>query len=101
MRLVRGGFVRQIRGETSFLVLNGVLRHAWVEDLTDEGLRAIGVLKDPAARLEEALRAAMQEVRESDEIPEDEKPNVTEWLDRGIAIARVVQGAADVLSKHI
>ena len=65
------------------------------------GLRAVGVLKDPVARLEEASRAAMHEVAETDEIPDEEKSDVKEWIDRGLQIARIVQGAADVLSKHI
>jgi hypothetical protein len=100
-RLVLGGFIRQVRGETEFVELGGTINVAWVEDLTDEGMKAIGVLHDPAEALAEALRAAIQGVADSEEIPEDKKTDVIAWLDRGISIARLTQGAAQVITQYI
>ena len=99
-RLVRGGFVRQYRGETSFLEFDGVLRVVWVDDLTDEGLKAIGVL-DPTEALVEALRAAIQDIEDSEDIPEDKKTDVISWLDRGITVARIAEGAAQIINRHL
>ena len=99
-RLVRGGFVRQYRGETSFLEFDGVLQVVWVDDLTDDGLRAIGVL-NPTEALVEALRAAMQDIEDSDDIPEDKKTDVISWLDRGITVARIFEGAAQIINRHL
>src|SRR5215212_3945884 len=99
-RLVLGGFIRQVRGEREFVEIGGVISVAWVEDLTDEGMKAIGVLHDPAEALTEALRAAMQGVAASEDIPEDEKTDVIAWLDRGISIARLTQGAAQVINQY-
>src|SRR5215212_12078754 len=99
-RLVLGGFLRQVRGEREFVESGGVISVAWVEDLTDEGMKAIGVLHDPAEALTEALRAAMHGVAASEDIPEDEKTDVIAWLDRGISIARLTQGAAQVINQY-
>jgi len=73
-RLVRGGFLRQVRGETDFLELNGVLQHAWVEDLTDDGYRAIGVLSgDPTRQLVESMDALVHAIVQAEGVAEDEK----------------------------
>lgn len=72
-RLVRGGFVRQVNDEKKFLELGGVLQYAWVEDLTDDGLRAIEVLPDPHERLAAALQAFAEAVQELPDVPQEEK----------------------------
>ena len=99
-RLVRGGFVRQYRGEPSFQEFDGVIEVAWVDDLTDEGLKAIGAL-DPTEALVEALRAAIQDIEDSEDIPEDKKTDVISWLDRGITVARIAEGAAQIINRHL
>ncbi len=72
-RLVRGGYVRQVNGETGFLEIGGVLQYAWVEDLTDDGLRAIEVLPDPHERLAEALQAFAEAVQDLPDVSQEEK----------------------------
>ncbi len=72
-RLVRGGFVRQVNDEKEFVELGGVLSYAWVEDLTDDGLRAIDVLPDPHERLAEALQAFADAVQELPDVSQEEK----------------------------
>jgi hypothetical protein len=58
-RLVRRGYVQQVKGEMKFTEIGGQPMYAWVEDLTDGGYQAIGVLHDPTDALAEALRAAL------------------------------------------
>lgn len=72
-RLVRGGFVRQVNDEKKFVEIGGMLSYAWVEDLTDDGLRAIEVLPDPHERLAEALQAFAEAVQELPDVPQEEK----------------------------
>jgi len=101
-RLVRGGYVRQYEDAVDVLEgREGVISHAWVEDLTDKGMRAIGVLHDPTEALAEALRAAIQDVDASEDIPEDKKPEVVGSLDRVLTVIRLVEGAAQIVSRHL
>jgi hypothetical protein len=100
-RLVRGGYIRQYNDEQEFIDLQGEIGVAWVEDLTDKGMQAIGVLHDPTNALIEALLTAREVVVGSEDIPEAEKPKVIDWLDRGISIARVAEGAAQIITKHL
>jgi hypothetical protein len=55
----------------------------------------------PTPSLVEALRAALQDVQNSEDIPEDKKQMVIKWLDRGIRITRLVQGSADITTRHL
>ena len=100
-RLVREGFVYQVRGEMAFAQLEGRPQYAWVEDLTDKGMRAIGVLHDPTEALVEALGAAMQDVVASEDIPEEKKPDVVGALDRVLTVAHHVDGAAQLITRHL
>src|SRR5215204_5163498 len=100
-RLVREGFVHQVRGEMQFAELGGRPQYAWVGDLTDKGMRAIGVLHDPTEALVQALRAAMQDVVVSEDIPEEKKPDVVGALDRVLTVARLVDGAAQLITRHL
>src|SRR5829696_455849 len=100
-RLVRGGYVRQVRDAREFVEIGGRPQYAWVEDLTDRGYKAIGALHDPADALAEALQAAMQDVASSEDIPEEKKPDVVKALDRVLTVARLVEGAAQIISRHL
>ena len=65
------------------------------------GMRAIGVLHDPTEALVQALRAAMQDVVVSEDIPEEKKPDVVGALDRVLTVARHVDGAAQLIARHL
>jgi hypothetical protein len=99
-RLVLEDYIRQFRDERTFLESRGVVQMAWVEDLTDKGMKVIGLLRDPTEALIQALTAAKQDVVEAEDMPEDNKRALIEWLDRGVTIVRTIEGAAQIYSQH-
>jgi hypothetical protein len=43
----------------------------------------------------------MQDVASSEDIPEEKKPDVVNALDRVLTVARLVEGAAQIISRHL
>ncbi len=64
-------------------------------------MKAIGVVHDSAESLAEALHAAMQDAAVSEDIPEDKKPDAVQSLDRVLTVMRLVEGAAQIISRHL
>jgi heme oxygenase len=83
-RLVREKFVVL---EGTPVETGGLVEIAWVSDLTDKGLAAIGELPDVQERFIAGLQAAMRQVEADDSLPEDEKQRRINWLEKGVDLA--------------
>ena len=107
-RLVREGFVRTFRDEIDFLEIDGVISYAWVEDLTDEGDKLLGVLSNPTEQLVESLNEVLETIQglDSGEVSGEQKALAEKALgelkqfSRGLAPGAALQVIKAFLSAH-